>query len=78
MFFYGISLSSTLTRENSRMKNQECKIRPQIVNINSKEFFFPLALKKINAAVVATISIIHMQNCVFPMLLKIWTLKYLI
>ena len=53
------------------MKNQECRIRLQIVNINSKEFFFPLVLKKINAAVVATLSIIHIQNCVFPMLLKI-------
>ena len=53
------------------MKNQECRIRLQIVNINRKEFFFPLVLKKINAAVAATLSIIHIQNCVFPMLLKI-------
>ena len=53
------------------MINQECRIRPQIVNINSEESFFLLALKQLNAVVVATISIIHMQNCVFLMLLKI-------
>ena len=53
------------------MNNQECRIRPQIVDINSKESFFPLVLKQVNAAVVATISIIHMQNCVFLILLKI-------
>ena len=76
MFLYGISVPSTLSCIS--MKNQECRIRLQIVNINSKEFFFPLVLKKINAAVAATLSIIHIQNCVFPMLLKIWTLKYLI
>ena len=46
------------------MINQECRIRPQIVNINSEESFFLLALKQLNAVVVATISIIHMQNCV--------------
>ena len=48
------------------MNNQECKVRPQIVNINSKKpVFFLLVLKQVHAVVVATISIIHMQNCVF-------------
>ena len=31
----------------------------------------PLVLKQVNAALVATISIIHMQNCAFLTLLKI-------
>ena len=54
------------------MNNQECKVRPQIVNVNGNDpVFFLLVLKQVNAVVVATISIIHMQNCVFPMLLKI-------
>ena len=38
------------------MNNQECKVRP--------------VLKQVNAVVFVTISIIHMQNCVFLMLLK--------
>ena len=39
------------------MNDQECKVGPQIVNLNG--------------VVVATISITDMQNCVFLMLLKI-------
>ena len=54
------------------MNNQECRVRLQIINVNGDDpVFFPLVLKQVNAVVVATISIIHMQNCVFPMLLKI-------
>ena len=33
--------------------------------------FFPLVLKQVNAAVVSTVSIIHMQSCAFLILLKI-------
>ena len=51
------------------MSNQECKVRPQIVNANSNEpVFYPLILKQVNAVVVAAISIVHVQNCVFLML----------
>ena len=51
------------------MNNQECKVRPQIVNVNGNDpVFFLLVLKQVNAVVVATISIIHVQNCVFLML----------
>ena len=51
------------------MNNQECKVRPQIVNVNGNDpVFFLLVLKQVNAVVVATISIIHSQNCVFLML----------
>ena len=54
------------------MNNQECKVRPQFVSVNGDDpVFFFIVLKQINPAVVATISIIHMQNCVFLMLLKI-------
>ena len=52
-------------------------IRPQIVNVNSVEHaFFLLVLKQVNAVVVVTISMNHMQNCVFLMLLRILILKY--
>ena len=51
------------------MNNQECKVRPQIVNVNGDDpVFFLLVLKQVNAVVVVTISMIHMQNCVFLML----------
>ena len=53
------------------MNNQECKVRTQIVNLNGTNlYFFLLVLKQVNAVVVATKSIIHIQNCVLMMLLK--------
>ena len=51
------------------MTNQECKVRPELINVNSDEpVFILLVLKQVNAVVVATISMIHMQKCVFLML----------
>ena len=78
-YFTGLSFLSALTSVNLlsciSMNNQECKVIPQIVNVNNEEpVFFPFSIKisaAVNAAVVAAISIIHMQNCVFLMLLKI-------
>ena len=73
-FFTGLTFLSTLTSVNSSsfisMNNQECKVRPQIINVNSEEPVFFLVLKQVNAVVVVTISIIHMQNRVPLMLLK--------
>ena len=73
-FFTGLEFLSTLTDVHSlsciSINNQECKTRPQIVNVNGEDAVF-LVLKQVNSVVVATISIIHMQNCVFLMLLKI-------
>ena len=47
------------------MNNEECKVRPEIINVNSDEpAFYPFTIKKVNAAVLVTISMIHMQNCV--------------
>ena len=68
-FFTGLAFLTTLTSVNLlsciSMNNKECRIRPQIVKITSKQStFFPLVLKQSNAAVVATVSIIRMQNCV--------------
>ena len=77
MFFKGLAFLSTLANINLlnavplnfiSMSNQECKVRPQIVNVNSEESFLSLVLKQINAVVVSTISVIHTQNCVFLML----------
>ena len=43
-FFTGLTLLSTLTSANPlrcvSMNNQECKVRPQIVNVNRDELVF--------------------------------------
>ena len=75
-FLTGLPFLPTLTSVNLlsciSMNNQECKVRPQIVNLNKDEpVFFLLVLKQVSAVVVAAISIIHMQNWVFLTLLKI-------
>ena len=69
-FFTGLAfLTSVNSLRCISMNNQECKVRPQIVNVNGNDpVFFLLVLKQVNAVVVATISIIHSQNCVFLML----------
>ena len=61
------------------MTDKECKVRPQIVNINSDEpDFILLVLKQVNTVGVVTISMFHMQQCLLLMLLKTKMLKYLI
>ena len=60
------------------MTDKECKVRPQIVNINSDEPDFTLSvLKQVNTVGVVTISMFHMQKCVLLMLLKTKMLKVL-
>ena len=49
-FFTALAFLSTLTSANSlsciSMNNQECKVRPQIVNVNSDEpVFYPFSIK---------------------------------
>ena len=67
--FFSCNLPSVNSLKCISMNNQECKVRPQIVNVNGDDpVFFLLVLKQVNAVVVATISIIHSQNCVFLML----------
>ena len=50
IFFTGLAFLSTLTSINLlsciSLNNQECEVRPQIVNVNSKEpVFFPFSIK---------------------------------
>ena len=53
------------------MNNEECKTRPQIVNMNiGNPFFFSYSFKLNSAVVVVIISMTHIQNCVLLMLLK--------
>ena len=57
-FFIGLTISCI------SMINQECKIRPQVVNVNGDEpVFFPFSI----VAVVIVLTI-HMQKFVFLML----------
>ena len=46
MIFFGCNLSSVNTLECVSMNNQESKVRPEIVNVDSKEpIFFPFSIK---------------------------------
>ena len=50
VFFVGLTILSSFPSINSLscilMNNQECKVRPQIVNFNSDEpVFFPFSIK---------------------------------
>ena len=72
MMFFGCNLSSLNPLECVSMNNQECKVRRESVNFNSKEpLFFHFSIKQVNAVVVEIISMIRMQNCVLLMLLKV-------
>ena len=47
------------------MNNQECKTRPQVVNVNGDEpVFFPFSIE-VNVVVVVITLTIHMQTFVF-------------
>ena len=51
VFFLGLTILSTFTNVNSllnfiSMKNQECKTRPQVINVNSNNpLFYPFSIK---------------------------------
>ena len=46
IMFFGCSLSSVNPLECVSMNNQECKVRPEIVNVNSNEpLFHPFNIK---------------------------------
>ena len=73
VFFIGLTILSGFTNANSlscvSMNNQECKTRPQVVNVNGDEpVFFHLVLKQVNVVLVLIILTISMQKFVFLML----------
>ena len=46
MMFFGCNLSSVNSLKCVSMNNQECKVRPKIVNVDSDEpVFFPFSIK---------------------------------
>ena len=69
-FFIAVTFFSCNAIKCVSMNNQECKIRPEILNINSNELsFYPYSIE-INRVVVIIILMIHMLNYVFLMLLR--------
>ena len=71
MMFFGCNLSSINPLECVLINNQECKVRPKIINVNSDEpVFYGFILKQVSAVVVVKISMVPVQNCAFLMLLK--------
>ena len=46
IIFFGCNLPNENTLECVSIKNQECKVRPEIVNVNSNEpVFYPFSIK---------------------------------
>ena len=46
IMFFGYNLLSVNSLECVSIKNQECKVRPEIINVNSNEpIFFPFSIK---------------------------------
>ena len=82
-FFIGSLFLSNLVSTTSliciSMCNQECKARPEIINISSNyPVFYPFSIKQVNVVTIVIILMIPTQKYVFLMLQKILTLKYLI
>ena len=69
MIYFG-NLSNVNPLECILMKNQQCKVRPEIVNANNNNpiYFSLLALRQINVAVIVIILMIDMQEFVLLML----------
>ena len=46
MMFFGCNLSSVNPLECVSINNQECKVRPEIINVNSNEpIFYPFSIR---------------------------------
>ena len=80
VFFVGLTILSSFTNANSlnaiplsciSMNNQECKTRPQVINVNGDEpVFFPFSIETSNVVVVIIILTTRMQHSMFLMLQK--------
>ena len=73
----GCNLSSVNPVKYISMNNQECKVRPEIVNVYSDEpVFYPFSVKTTKCSGSCNNTNDPMQSCVFLMLLKTWISKY--
>ena len=70
--FFSCNVFNVNSLECVSMNNQECKIRPEIINLNTnKPMFYPYSIK----AVIIQ-SMIHMLKYVFVTTLKTQISKY--
>ena len=64
-----LSLVSTTSLSCISMNNQACKVRPEIINVNSNEpVFYPFNIKTSKCSGYCNNINDHMQKCVFLML----------
>ena len=73
VFFLGLTILSNFTNATSlnciSMKNQDCKTRPEIININGNNpIFYPFSIEINKCSGITIILIIHMQKFVSLML----------
>ena len=73
VFYIGSLFSSSLVGATPlnwiSMNNQECKVRPEIINVNSHEFvFYPFLLKKVNVVVVVKIVFFNCDLIVYALI----------
>ena len=72
IMFFGCSLSNVNPLKCVSVNNQECKVKSEIVNINSNEpVFFPFSIKTSKSSGSCNNINDPYANCVFLMLLKI-------
>ena len=67
VFFLGLTILSNFTNalDCISMKNQECKLRSEIIIINSNNpMFYPFSINWINVMVIGIILMIQMQEFV--------------
>ena len=73
VFALGLTVLSNITNalECISMKDQECILRPEIININSNNpIFYPFSVKINKCSGIVITLMIHMQEFVFLILLK--------
>ena len=68
VFSIGLTILPGFTNMSSlsciSMSNQECKARPQVINVNSKNSIFYPLLKQVNVVAIVIILMIRMQKYV--------------
>ena len=68
-YFTNITSLSATSLKCISMENQECKTRPEVININSSNpIFYPFSIKINKCSGNLIILVIHMQKFVFLML----------
>ena len=69
--FFNCNLPSVNSLKCISMNNQECKVRPEIVNVNSDEpVFYPFSIKTSKCSGSCNNFNVPYAKCVFLMLLK--------